>query len=86
VLLGFSLAFLRFWGLESPGGWTLRSLIAAAALVLAISLQIVALFRSLRIEDDEVGEYRKTVRWFLASAVILLAGVLGAMIDAALGN
>jgi len=86
VLLGFSLAFLRFWGLESPGSWTLRSLIAAAALVLAIGLQIVALFRSLRIEDDEVGEYRKTVRWFLASAVILLAGVLGAMIDAALGN
>jgi hypothetical protein len=26
VLLGFSLAFWRFWGFESPGNWTLRSL------------------------------------------------------------
>jgi hypothetical protein len=85
VLLGFSLAFWRFWGFESPGRWTLRSLIAATAVVVAVSLQIVALFRSLRVEDDEVGEYRKTVRWFLASAVALLAGLLGAMLDAALG-
>ena len=25
VLLGFSLAFLRFWGLEAAGQWTARS-------------------------------------------------------------
>jgi hypothetical protein len=85
VLLGFTLAFWRFWGLESPGSWTLRSLLAAVALVVAVSLQIVALFRSLRVEDDEVGEYRKTVRWFLASAVALLVGLLGAMLEAAIG-
>jgi hypothetical protein len=86
VLLGFSLTFWRFWGFESTGRWTLRSVFAAVALVVAVSLQIVALFRALRIEDDEVAEYRKTVRWFLASAVALLFGLLGAMLDAATGN
>jgi hypothetical protein len=83
VLLGFSLTFWRFWGFESPGQWSPRALFAAAPLIVAVSLQIVALFRSLRIEDDEVVEYRKTVRWFLASAVALLVGLFGAMLDAA---
>jgi amino acid transporter len=86
VLLGFSLTFWRFWGFESTGRWTLRSVLAAVALIVAVCLQIVALFRALRIEDDEITEYRKTVRWFLASAVALLVGLLGAMLDAATGN
>ncbi|HWX12772.1 MAG TPA: hypothetical protein VNZ04_12390 [Trinickia sp.] len=86
VLLGFSLTFWRFWGFESTGRWTLRSVFSAVALIAAVSLQIVALFRALRIEDDEIVEYRTTVRWFLASAVALLVGLLGAMLDAATGN
>jgi amino acid transporter len=86
VLLGFSLAFWRFWGFESNDSWTLRALFAAMALVLAVILQIVALFRSLRVEDDEVVEYRKTVRWFLASAVALLIGLFDAMLGAADGK
>jgi len=43
--------------------------------VAAVALQITALFRALRIEDDEVSEYRQTVRWFIASAVALLLGL-----------
>ncbi len=86
VLLGFSLTFWRFWGFESPGRWTPRSILAALPLVVAVCLQIVALFRSLRIEDDEVPEYRKTVRWFIASAVALLLGLLIAIIDAGSGD
>lgn len=86
VLLGFSLAFWRFWGFESTGHWTLRAIFAAVALIVAVSLQIVSLFRALRIEDDTIAEYRKTVRWFLASAVALLVGLLGAMLDAAMRN
>ncbi|AQV99024.1 hypothetical protein BJN34_34665 [Cupriavidus necator] len=85
VLLGFSLAFWRFWGFESPGHWNLRALFAAVSLLAAVSLQIVALFRALRIEDDAVDEYRRTVRWFIASAIALLIGLAVAMIDAALG-
>jgi amino acid transporter len=80
VLLGFSLAFFRFWGFEASGNWTVRSVIAAGTLVIAVVLQIIALFRSLRIEDDDEEEYRKTVRWFIVSAVVLLVGVLIAVV------
>jgi 4-amino-4-deoxy-L-arabinose transferase-like glycosyltransferase len=80
VLLGFSLAFFRFWGFEAPGEWTRRSMVVAATLVVAVVLQIVALFRSLRIEDDDETEYRKTVLWFVASAVVLLVGLLVAVV------
>ncbi len=84
VLLGFSPAFWRFWGFESPGHWNTRALFAALSLVCAVVLQIVALFRALRIEDDAVTEYRRTVRCFIASAIALLAGLAIAMLDAAL--
>lgn len=84
VLLGFSLAFWRFWGFESPGYWSRGSLAAAACLILAVALQILALFRALRVEDDSIPEYRRTVRWFIASAIALLAGLTIAMMDAAL--
>ena len=80
ILLGFSLAFFRFWGFEASGEWAPRSIIAASMLVVAILLQIVALVRSLRLEDDDPNEYRKTVRWFTTSAVVLLIGLLIATI------
>ncbi len=86
VLLGFSLAFWRFWGFESPGRWSPRALFAALCLVMAVALQILSLFRALRIEDDEVSEYRRTVRWFIASAIALLVGLTAAMLDAALAE
>ena len=80
VLLGFTLAFFRFWGFEASGEWTIRSIVAASTLVAAVILQIVALFRSLRLEDDDREEYRKTVMWFVASAVVLLVGLLIAVV------
>ncbi len=80
VLLGFSLALFRFWGLEAEGEWTSRSIIAAGTMVIAVLLQIVALFRSLRLEDDDPNEYRKTVMWFTTSAVVLLVGLLFATV------
>jgi hypothetical protein len=81
VLLGFSLTFIRFWGFEAPGTWTLRFVISTSTLVLAVGLQIMALFRSLRLEDDDEHEYRKTVLWFIASAVVLLLGLLFAVVE-----
>jgi hypothetical protein len=80
VLLGFSLALFRFWGFEAPGEWTSRSIIAAGTMVIAVLLQIVALVRSLRLEDDDPNEYRKTVMWFTTSAVVLLLGLLFATV------
>ena len=43
-------------------------------------MQIIALFRSLRIADDDQIEYGKTVGWFVASAVVLFIAVLIAVV------
>lgn len=74
--LGFSLAFLRFWGFEASGDWGWRSIVAAATLVIAMVLQIVALIRSLRLEDNDPAEYSKTVNWFVTSAIVMLVGLI----------
>ena len=81
VLLGISLAFFRFWGFESSGDWTPRSIVATATLVASVILQIVALIRSLRLEDQDPAQYRTTVRWFTASTVVLLIGLSIAVIS-----
>ena len=81
VLLGFSLGFFRFWGFESPGHWTLRSIIPATTLGSAVVLQIIALFRSLDVADDDEHHYRQSVKWFIASAVVLLVGMVLALLE-----
>lgn len=81
VLLGFSLAFFRFWGFEASGKWSIRSIVSTGAVVVAVLLQVFALFRALRLEDDDPAEYRKTVRWFIASAIALVLGLLFALVE-----
>jgi hypothetical protein len=76
VVLGFSLLFLRSWFFELPGEWTPLSLVAAAVLVIAIVLELVALWRSLQPKDEFTREYAITLRWFLSSAVTLLISLL----------
>ena len=80
VMLGFTLAFLRFWGFEAEGKWTYKSFIAAIGLTVALLLQVTALLRSLRIEDDDVAQYRITVRYFIVSVVVLVASLVVAAI------
>jgi hypothetical protein len=75
VLLGFSLLFVRYWDFELPGAWSISSTTAAIFMTVAITLQIVALWRSLQIKDDDVIEYNKTLRWFLVSTIVLLVGL-----------
>src|SRR5215813_13329078 len=86
VLLGFSLAFFRYWGFEASGAWTPGSIIPASTFVAGIVLQIIALFRSLRLEDEDVRQYQKTVAWFVASAIVLLTGLLIAAVVYSAGN
>jgi hypothetical protein len=81
VMLGFTLGFFRFWGFEAQGQWTRRSFIAAGGLTLALLLEIVALFRSLRLKDDDVIEYGITVRWFVASAAVLVVTLFVAAME-----
>jgi hypothetical protein len=82
VLLGFSLLFLRYWSFEAPGEWSVASTLAALLLALAILLELIALWRSLRLEDDDENEYRKTLRWFVASIGALMASLLLAALAA----
>jgi hypothetical protein len=75
VILGFSLVFLRFWGFELEGEWKRSSVVSAVLMLISILGQLVTLWRSLQIEDDEPAEYRKTLRWFLGSTLVLFLGV-----------
>lgn len=81
VLLGFSLAFFRFSGFEVPGTWSVRSIGSTGATVIAVALQIAALFRPPRFEDNDAAEYRKTVWWFIASVIALALGLLFAFVE-----
>ncbi|MGE6915469.1 hypothetical protein [Achromobacter kerstersii] len=83
VLLGFSLGFLRYWGFDAPGNWSVMSVLPGVFLLLAILLQIIALYRALRVEDEAEDEYRKTVRWFISSAMLLLLGLTAALWEVA---
>jgi uncharacterized membrane protein YidH (DUF202 family) len=75
VVLGFSLLFVRFWNFELPGAWNVSSAIAAILMGLAIICQITTLWRSLQVEDDDQSEYKKTLRWFLVSMILLMISV-----------
>jgi hypothetical protein len=76
VILGFSLVFLRFWNFELSGPWRAASLAASALMALAIALELSALWRSLRLEDDDETEYRLTLRWFLSGTIMLALSLL----------
>ncbi len=75
VFIGFSLAFLRFWAFEAPGDWTPRAVMATVALCIPIAMEIYALFRALRVADDDETEYARTMHWFIASIVVMLVAV-----------
>ena len=76
LVLGFSLLFLRYWNFEATGVWSAASIAAAALLVLSIFVQLATLWRSLQIEDDDEREYRRTLRFFVASVFTLFASLL----------
>ncbi|MBV8809053.1 MAG: hypothetical protein JO033_10290 [Acidobacteriaceae bacterium] len=81
VVLGFSLLFVRSWAFELPGEWTVASVAAALLLLSAVVLELVALWRSLQLKDDQVGEYERTLRWFVASLIVLLVSLVLAAIS-----
>lgn len=80
VMLGFSLYFLRFWGLEAAGDWTLVTFLAAIPIFLSIACLFVALWRSLQVADDSEPVYRVTLRWFFWGVVLACVGVLAASV------
>src|SRR5215469_6209818 len=75
VILGFDLLFLRFWGFELETKWDASTY--GSVLVIGVSIlgQLVSLWRSLQLEDDDPVEYKKTLKWFLGSTIVLFIGV-----------
>ena len=80
VILGFSLSFLRYWGFEAEGDWTVISIISVLVLILGIGLMIMTLWRSLQVEDDYVDVYQTTLRWFLRSILVVFLSLIIAMV------
>ena len=76
VMLGFSLLFLRSWVFELPGEWTPSGVAAAIILLISIVLELIALWRSLQPRDEEPGEYRLTLRWFMIASMTLLLSLV----------
>ena len=76
VFIAFSLAFLKYWSLETPGRWTWLGVLSVTPLAIGLVLQLVALFRSLDVRDDEEAHYRRTVVYFRWGVVAVLIGVV----------
>lgn len=83
VFLGFSLYFLRFWGLENPGKWAWKGVVAAGVVGLGIVVQLLALYRSLNIRDNDCKRYSATVRYFFFGVLIVIAGLIVTIIISA---
>lgn len=75
VMIGFSLLFMRYWGFEATGRVTVTSAAAGIVLMIAIQLQFRALWRAPQPEDEQVSQYRRTLRWFMTSVGFLFASV-----------
>src|SRR5262245_2843918 len=82
VFLGFSLSFMRFWGIESPGHWSWTGVLCACLFGVGILVELWALFRSLDLRDDEPTRYAGTVRWFFGGATIVIVGVIASILVA----
>jgi hypothetical protein len=85
VLLGFSLAFVRFWGFEIPGAWTWLDVASALVVGAGTAIQLYALFRSLKLADDRPAHYQITVRYFLAGVLVAMLGIFAAIVSSARG-
>jgi hypothetical protein len=80
VFLGFSLSFIRFWNFENPGQWTWIGAVPAGVVAAGIIVQLVALYRSLTLQDDEPSRFAATVRYFFGGIVVVVVGVVVATI------
>ncbi len=83
VVISFSLLFMRYWGFEASGRVTRGSTAAGLLLLAAILIEFYTLWRSLQLADDDESEYRKTLRWFMASVTMLLVSIVIASLAAA---
>jgi hypothetical protein len=79
VLLGFSLAYMRFWGIERPGDWHWKDVLSEVALGIGILVQLWSLYRALDVRDEDPVRYANTVRWFFCGVGIVIASVVASI-------
>ena len=79
ILLGFSLAFFERW-ITTPGGWAPHHIFPLAGLILGSVLMVISLYRALVPHDQSVRRYEHTVRLFVVSVVLVLAGFILAIV------
>jgi uncharacterized membrane protein YidH (DUF202 family) len=83
VFLGFSMTFLRFWGIEVKGGWTLLGFLAEFIIGIGVVLQVAALFRALDVDDDNLKIYKRTISLFRVAVAVVIVGVIFSIFAAA---
>jgi 4-amino-4-deoxy-L-arabinose transferase-like glycosyltransferase len=84
VLLTASFLYFRFIAFDPDSGdWTFWGAVCAILAGISICIQLLALWRALQPEDEQVSIYRVTLRW-LAAGVLLLVGSYVANIVAVL--
>jgi uncharacterized membrane protein YidH (DUF202 family) len=83
VILGFSLAFMRYWALENTNDWTSKGKISASIVGIGILVLLWTLYRSLDIHDDNHRRYPRTVKYFFVGVAIVVVGVFYSIIVAA---
>ncbi len=76
LFISFSLLFVKYWSLEAVGDWTLPSALAETIILCAIFLEIITLWRAIQVRDSLLVEYKKTLRWFMASIIVMIIGLL----------
>ncbi|HTV03883.1 MAG TPA: hypothetical protein VME86_00845 [Acidobacteriaceae bacterium] len=72
---GLRWSFCVTGALSCRGDWTVSAEIAAGLAAVLILQKIVALWRSVRVKDDNESEYAKTLRWLLGSGILLPASL-----------
>jgi hypothetical protein len=84
-LLGFGLAFARFWAF-APGTWTPLNLLEGIPLLVGVGLLLWALFRALDPADEGHRHYRTTRHILLLGVVLIFLAVVVAAITGAVGS
>lgn len=79
ILLGFTLTFFEHWN-EAPGEWRARHIPPVVALALGGILMVISLYRALVPHDQNVRQYERTVRLFIAGVALVLIGFILAVV------
>jgi hypothetical protein len=75
IFITFSLLFLRYWSFEATGAWNPPAVTIAVLFVISLFVQVGALVRGLRVEDNEIAVYRETIYIFRIAVYILLGTI-----------